>query len=160
MVLQKDASWYPVALCTPGWGFVYSSFEKQNQQVVPCLMVRLGVREAEIQHTLGLLSHSGHQSVLTKGVYTEVKINVIFFFLGCATRHIESQFPDQGWNLCPLQWKREVLTTGPPGNSQNNYNFKNLGPVCLATPECVKHTVFVPNLRFIFILISSEPVET
>ena len=28
-----------------------------------------------------------------------------------------SQFPDQGSNLGPLQWKRGVLITGPPGNS-------------------------------------------
>ena len=27
------------------------------------------------------------------------------------------KFPNQGWNLCPLQWKHAVLTTGPPGNS-------------------------------------------
>ena len=26
-------------------------------------------------------------------------------------------FPHQGWNLCPLQWKCGVLTTGPPGKS-------------------------------------------
>ena len=28
-------------------------------------------------------------------------------------------FPDQGRNPCPLQWKRGVLTTGPPGKSSN-----------------------------------------
>ena len=26
-----------------------------------------------------------------------------------------SQFPDQGLNLCPLQWKHEVLTSGTSG---------------------------------------------
>ena len=26
------------------------------------------------------------------------------------------QFPDKGSNLCPLQWKCRVLTTGQPGN--------------------------------------------
>ena len=31
--------------------------------------------------------------------------------------HAESWFPDQGLNLCPLQWKRRVSTTGPPGKS-------------------------------------------
>ena len=25
--------------------------------------------------------------------------------------------PDKGLNLCPLQWKHGVLTTGPPGKS-------------------------------------------
>ena len=33
------------------------------------------------------------------------------------TGHAGSWFPDQGWNPCRLQWKRRVLTTGPPGNS-------------------------------------------
>ena len=32
-------------------------------------------------------------------------------------RHPGSQFPDQGLNPCPLQWKRHVLTTGLLGNS-------------------------------------------
>ena len=37
----------------------------------------------------------------------------ILFYL--TTPHImqESQFPDQGSNLCPLFWKQRVLTTGP-----------------------------------------------
>ena len=29
------------------------------------------------------------------------------------------QFPDQGLNPCPLQWKARVLTNGTPGNSHN-----------------------------------------
>ena len=37
-----------------------------------------------------------------------------FFF---ATQHVGSQFPDQGWNQCPLKWKPGGLTTGPPGKS-------------------------------------------
>ena len=31
-------------------------------------------------------------------------------FIGLCAR---SEFPDQGSNLCPLQWKHRVLTTGP-----------------------------------------------
>ena len=30
--------------------------------------------------------------------------------------------PQPGWNLCPLQWKYGVLTTGPPGKSPR-YSF-------------------------------------
>ena len=41
-------------------------------------------------------------------------LNLVF---GHAPRHVGSLFPDQGLNLCPLQWKRRVLTTGPPGKS-------------------------------------------
>ena len=44
-----------------------------------------------------------------------------FFFFGCATQHAVSMrdlsSPDPGLNLCPLQWKAGVLTTGPPGKS-------------------------------------------
>ena len=48
--------------------------------------------------------------LLEKGIF------VFFFFFLC---HVAcgSQFPDQEWNPCPLQWKRGVLTTGPPGKS-------------------------------------------
>ena len=35
-----------------------------------------------------------------------------------ATKQAGSQFPDQELNLCPLHWKCRVLTTGPPGKSQ------------------------------------------
>ena len=47
-----------------------------------------------------------------------------FFFL--AAWHIGSKFPDQGSNLCPLQWKCGALTTGLPGMSPN-YLFFFLG---------------------------------
>ena len=31
--------------------------------------------------------------------------------------HVGFWFPDQGWTLHPLQWKRRVLTIGPEGKS-------------------------------------------
>ena len=34
-----------------------------------------------------------------------------------AAWHVRSWFPDRGWNPCPLQWKHEVLSSGPPGKS-------------------------------------------
>ena len=40
-----------------------------------------------------------------------------FFFSGCAVRLAGSQFPAQGQNTDPLQWRCRVLTAGPPGNS-------------------------------------------
>ena len=40
----------------------------------------------------------------------------IGFFLGGGAvgiaLHGRHNFPDQGWNLCPLQWKHRVLTSG------------------------------------------------
>ena len=38
-------------------------------------------------------------------------------FFGCTIWHSRSQFPNQGWNLCPLYGKHGVSTTGPPGKS-------------------------------------------
>ena len=39
---------------------------------------------------------------------------------GCSSAgHVGSQFPDQELNLCPLQQKLGVLTTGPSGKAQN-----------------------------------------
>ena len=40
-------------------------------------------------------------------------------FLSFFTQHLESQFPDQESNLCPLQWKHRILTSRPPGNSSS-----------------------------------------
>ena len=48
-----------------------------------------------------------------------VFLNFILFFLAMPhARHALSQFPDQGLNPCPLQWKSGVLTTGLPGKSR------------------------------------------
>ena len=46
--------------------------------------------------------------------------NLFFFF---APRHVESQFPHQGLNLCPLHWKCRVLTTVPSGKSSESFFF-------------------------------------
>ena len=43
-------------------------------------------------------------------------IYTYFFFWLCHARHAGSKFPDQGSNLCPLQWKRGAIITGLPGN--------------------------------------------
>ena len=40
----------------------------------------------------------------------------LFVCLFCAPGSMRN-FPNQGWNPCPLQWKCRVLTTGPPGKS-------------------------------------------
>ena len=37
----------------------------------------------------------------------------VFYFYGCTPQHVGSWFPNQGWNLCPLQWKHGALTSGP-----------------------------------------------
>ena len=52
-------------------------------------------------------------------VYVYVFLFLCFgdFLFGHVMRHVGSQFPDQRWNLCPLQWKHGFLTSGPPGKS-------------------------------------------
>ena len=50
--------------------------------------------------------------------------NFIYLFIfGRNTQHAGSQFPDQGSNPCPLQWKRRVLTIGLPRKSHALYLF-------------------------------------
>ena len=39
------------------------------------------------------------------------------YYFGHTLRHVESEFPAQEWNSGPLQGKRGVLATGPPGKS-------------------------------------------
>ena len=39
------------------------------------------------------------------------------FIFGRSAQHAGSQFPHQGLNPRPLQWKSGVLTTGPPRKS-------------------------------------------
>ena len=61
----------------------------------------------------------------------KILINVGFFFcffvFFCYTAwHAESKFSDQGSNPCPLQWKHNVLTTGPQGKSQNQLILNRL----------------------------------
>ena len=46
-----------------------------------------------------------------------------FFKTGHMAWHLGSSFPDQGLNLCRLQWKCGVLTTEPPGNSPKALPF-------------------------------------
>ena len=57
------------------------------------------------------------------------KNEILFYFLSylsATPRGMQDlNAPDQGWNPCALQWKHGVLTTGPPGNSENEYFMGN-----------------------------------
>ena len=48
----------------------------------------------------------------------QVSFPIVFFVLAVPCSMRESQFPDQGLSPYPLQWRRGVLTTGPPGKPQ------------------------------------------
>ena len=46
--------------------------------------------------------------------------------LGNTSKHVGTCFPNQGSNLCRLQWKYGVLTTGPPGKSHTTIFILNV----------------------------------
>ena len=46
-----------------------------------------------------------------------------FLSPGCALQHVKSWFPNQGSNLCPLQWKPGVLNTGMLWNSPSFFKI-------------------------------------
>ena len=58
--------------------------------------------------------HSSEIYALSDGILI---FNCLFF--GCITWHVESLFPDQESNLCPLHREHEILTTGLLGKSQD-----------------------------------------
>ena len=49
-----------------------------------------------------------------KHTYTHfyIYVSFLFVFFRCIMWHVGYYFPNQGWNLCLLQWKRGVLITG------------------------------------------------
>ena len=51
----------------------------------------------------------------------------ITMIIGQTTQHVESQLPNQGWNLSCLQGKPGVLTSGQPEKSRKSlrYLFRN-----------------------------------
>ena len=68
-----------------------------------------------------ILSHAHHTCSDTFCSLAVVLFVCLFF--GRATQHARSQFPDQGLNPCPLQWKLRVSTTGPPGKSELSFVY-------------------------------------
>ena len=64
------------------------------------------------------------------------------FYSGCATWHVESQVPDQGWNPGPLQQKHDVfLTSGLSGKSQGHSLFYTMEQFSFipVSFHCCKH---------------------
>ena len=67
-----------------------------------------------------------------------------FFFspLGHSAQHVGSQFPKQGLNPGPLQWKHGVLITGPPGKSSVLGLLNHLGLTYSLKPYICSVTKF------------------
>ena len=71
-------------------------------------------------------------------------VNFFYLFICRSVWHVGCQFPDQGLNPYPLQWKCRVLTTGPPGNSLN---------VLYKTKEVSLYSQFADSFFFLVLLI-------
>ena len=54
----------------------------------------------------------------------------VFLALPCCMQDL---FPNQRSNPCPGQWKRRVLTTGPPGKSLHRVLMENAAPLSLGS---------------------------
>ena len=61
-------------------------------------------------------THAGIGSPHTNTHVFQANTLVILFF-DCGAQLVVSLLPNQGLNLCPLQWKFGVLPVGLPGNS-------------------------------------------
>lgn len=61
---------------------------------------------------LGLLDNNDFMYVYMyiQNIHICIYLILYFFFLGHAPQHV-------GWNPCPLEWKRRVLSTGSRGKS-------------------------------------------
>ena len=58
----------------------------------------------------------GHQKCSSSRDMTKVPVNFFFFFWSCCL-DCRVWVHHQGLNMGPWQWKCQVLTSGPPGNS-------------------------------------------
>ena len=65
----------------------------------------------------------------------------LFLKFDCATQHVRSQFPDQGSNLCLLQWKHRALITEPTRKPQFCFSLP------LSLPRHRNHLVWSPSLH-------------
>ena len=73
-----------------------------------------------------------------------IHIAIQFFLFGHTVQHAVLQFPHQGWNPCPLQWKHGVLTPGLPGKSLQYKILKEQAFIeDLRTKHCSLYSVYV-----------------
>ena len=70
-----------------------------------------------VPYSLVFLVDASPQSSMFWGLSSQVLLKNFYLFFGPATWLAGSLFSAQGSNLGSRQWKRGVLTTGPPGNS-------------------------------------------
>ena len=100
--------YFILCLCTT---FVTSSWIFNNS----CLFWKF-----RIFHNLHLLSIRRYLLCLFTLVLLLVKTSFFLFFEGALPHGLQDLSSlTRDWTPGPQQWKRQVLTTGPPGNSQD-----------------------------------------
>ena len=75
--------------------------------------------------------------------------------LGCIIWYVRPQFSNQGLNHSPPHWECRVLTTGPPGKSDNINNKIHIEPLKQLTSVTAPNSPSDPPMKeAIFISIS------
>ena len=72
------------------------------------------------------------------------KVSSFSFFFGHTMWHAGSLFLYWGLNPCHLQWKCEVLTTGPPGKSHKVHSQRKKGQVTNGSRNCNQWSQLLP----------------
>ena len=96
-------------------------------------------------------NYETHWNIYSMCMYQVSSGQLFYFFLlfGHAALHAESSSPHQGWNRWPLHWECTVLTTGPPGKSQDCFlKMSKFFKFVQVVPNCPP-----PNYHLIFSLI-------
>ena len=75
-----------------------------------------------------------------------------------ALRHLGSQFPDQGSNPRPPALEGRLLTTGPPGKSQQMSSVDRICEGVKKHSSGFKKYIYFPSF-YLFSLIPSEEIE-
>ena len=123
-----------------------------NHTVFPGLLLRPSFTQHTVFKVYPHCSMHQHFPPTSRKLFYCCKIHITIYHLnhpptprpfGCSTQLLRSFFPDQGLNLCPLQWKHRVLITGlgkspsPCGNSgcafigSSAQDFKRVQSRCL-----------------------------
>ena len=140
--------------------FLYSSWIKQNECTDICLLWKWSVSHF-IWHAIETICEYipflcwWHAHPTFNFIFYSVILLPLKIYVPCLMREIQAftltitkwfyniLFPDQGLNLCPQQWKRWVLTTGPQGVpslspfERLSHQTSNLP---LLPPSCSHHT--------------------
>ena len=109
------------SFCLQGAGYIVTLKPSVNDTRAIFLCYSLGEKEIPESPLRGV---NQPKTTELESKPVRQKTCFFFFFFYCIAWHVVSSFPNQGLNLCPLQWKRRVLTTGPRGKPCIVFSFQ------------------------------------